>query len=100
MKKIQDYVQQAELHENVFRLLIEKFQQQHEGMSIDELFTKYSTGKRFGIWTIVDFKEIGENLYEFSCMDMAILSGYARTDYWKVENSEIVHVNNIDFIRS
>lgn len=110
MKKIENYINEAEKHELTFRLILNKFSGwgvsrndkniSNEDLSIEEIYTKYSTGNRFGIWTILSFKEVGPNVFEFGWQDIAPLSGCGSVDLYSFENGEVKLTKNIERWRS
>jgi len=69
-------------------------------LSIEEIYTKYSTGNRFGIWTILCFKEVSPDVFEFGWQDIAPLSGRGSVDLYSVENGELKKIKNIEWWRS
>lgn len=103
MRNLENYIEEAKRNETAFRLILDKFKEygvSHEGLSIDEIYTKYSTGRRYGIWTILCFKEVEPNIFEFGWEDIAALSGMASVDWITLENGKLKHVKNIEWRRS
>lgn len=97
--KIINYIQNAKNNEVIFRLILDEFGVKHTDLSVDEIYTKFSDGNRYGIWTILNFEEKEENLFEFSCESVATMSGYSRSDLWSVKNDKMTRVSNISFRR-
>lgn len=89
------YMEAAKRHETVFRMILDAYGKDHKDLSIEEVCRKYSSGDRYGIWTILDFKEVESGIYEFSEEDIALLSGYGATVLFKIENGEVKHLKNI-----
>ena len=95
MKRQYDYLITAQKNEIAFRLILDKCKVPHKDLSVEEIYKKYSTGDRYGIWTILSFVEINENLFEFSSEDVATMSGGGRTDRFKLEGDKIIHAGNM-----
>jgi hypothetical protein len=66
----------------------------HQGLSIEEIYKKYSEGDRYGVWTILNFHEKEEGVFVFSNEDIACMSGSGRTDLWKIEDGKAIHFKN------
>ena len=56
MKVKQNYIECAKKNENIFRLILDKYKKEQEGLTIEQIYEKYSEGRRYCIWTILDFK--------------------------------------------
>ena len=95
MKEIQNYIEEAKKNEVVFRILLDRFQIEHENLSIEEIFNKYSTGRRPFKWTILNFRELQPNLFEFGWEDIGVLSGGGSVDHYSMEDTQLLHVKNI-----
>lgn len=92
---MKNHIQTAKDNETIFRMILDKFGVDNKDLSIDEIYTKYSVGDRYGIWTILNFEEKEPNVFEFSSEDIAFMSGNGRTDLWTIENDKLKHVKNI-----
>ena len=102
MRNLENYLEEAKKHEVVFRLILDRFKKwdvDQEGLSIEEIYTKYSTGKRYGVWTILCFKEVepNSNVFEFGWEDIAVLSGSGSVDLYTVENGQLSGIKNIEW---
>jgi hypothetical protein len=93
---MKNYIQAAKDNEIIFRMILDKFNVEHKDLSIDEIYTKYSEGRRYGIWTILKFEEKEPNVFEFSNENIAALSGIGRTDLWTIEDDKLKHVKNVN----
>lgn len=103
MRNIENYINEAKKNETVFRLILDSFKNygvKHQGLSIDEIYSKYSEGRRYGIWTILCFKEVEPNVFEFGCQDIAALSGWGSVDLYSLENGLVKKVKNVMYWRS
>ena len=99
-KEIHDYVESAEEHEAVFRMLLNRFKIEHEKLSVKEIFEKYSTGHRRFKWTILNFREVEPNVFEFGWEDIGILSGDGSIDLYTTDDTQLLHVKNIYYWKS
>ena len=64
-------------------------------LSVWDTFEKYSSGDRYGIWTILDFVKNEDGTFTFEEEDIATLSGSGSERVWKIENGEAVFVKNM-----
>ena len=94
MKAKQDYIECAKKNENIFRLILDKYKKEHNGLTMEQIHEKYSEGRRYGIWTILDFKEKEPNIFEFSSEDRATLSGRGSTEKFTTENGILKHIGS------
>lgn len=92
---MKNYIETAKNNETIFRMILDKFEIEHEQLSIEEIYNKYSESDRYGLWTILNFEEKEPNVFEFSSQSMVVLSGRGRTDLWTIENNELKHVKTI-----
>lgn len=92
---MKNYIQTAKDNETIFRMILDKFGVDNKDLSIDEIYTKFSVGDRYGIWTILNFEEKKSNIFEFSSEDIAVMSGNGSTDLWTIENEKLKHVENV-----
>lgn len=92
---MKNYIETAKNNETIFRLILDEFGVEHKDLSIEEIYTKYSEGRRYGIWTILNFEEKETNIFEFSNQNIALLSGSGRTDLWTIEDNKLKHLKNI-----
>jgi hypothetical protein len=101
MRSLENYLEVAKRKEPIFRLILNSLGVENHDMSIEQLYTKYSTGNRRGIWTILSFREVGENLYEFSWEDIAPLSGRGSTDEYSLEPyGKLKRIRNVAWWRA
>lgn len=89
MMPVQDYRKQARENEAVFRNVLRDMREHRKerpmglyipsdlqtDASIDEIFEMYSSGDRYGRFTIADFTRKSESSAEISFMDIALMSG-------------------------
>ena len=94
MKVKQNYIECAKKNENIFRLILDKYKKEQEGLTIEQIYEKYSEGRRYGIWTILDFKELEPNIFEFSSEDIAMLSGRGSSERFTMEDGMLKHVGS------
>lgn len=100
-----NYLEDAKKHEEVFRNILRNLKIRPESLDpespLEQIFEKYSTGSRYGIWTILDFKrgpsdeglaKLSDNEALFASEDIACLSGSGRVDKYKVKPD-----NSIEF---
>ena len=100
MEKFIEYLNEARKYEEVFRNILRSMGKDEGELTVDEIYEKHSTGKRHGIWTILDFRmgpsndnlELAEDEALFASEDIAILSGSGRIDKYKVKKD-----NSIEF---
>jgi len=90
-----NYIECANKNESIFRLILDELNVPHQGMTIEEIYKQYSEGRRNGIWTILGFKEVEPNIFEFSSEDVAVMSGGGSSDKYTVENGKLKRVGNI-----
>ena len=95
MIKISNYIEDAKKNEVVFRLLLDRFSVEHNDLSIEEIYSEYSEGNRYGIWTILLFKEKEPNVFEFGWKNVAALSGGGSVDLYTIENNKLKYIKNI-----
>lgn len=78
------YLEDAKKHEEVFRNILRSRKVKEEGLTLEEIYKRYSEGDRYGKWTILDFRrgpfghlgiKLSENEALFASQDMAALSG-------------------------
>jgi hypothetical protein len=98
-KSKENYLAEAQKNEKVFKMILNHWHKPTD-LTVEELYTKYSTGHRYGIWTILDFKEISPNVFEFSQENIATLSGSGSIDLWTIENEELKYLKNLTWWRS
>ena len=98
-----NYLEDAKKHEEVFRGILRSVGVEEEGQTLDEIYTKYSEGNRYGIWTILDFRKgpsddlwakLSENEALFASQDIATLSGHGRVDKYKVKQDNSVEYDS------
>jgi len=85
-----NYLANALTYPYEFYKILEKIDFKDQDLTIEEIYNKYSTGNRYGIWTILNFEPMKENEFLFSCTDIAILSGYGIIWKFTFEDGEIV----------
>jgi hypothetical protein len=85
----ENYFDCAKKHEAIFRLILEQYGKQHEGLTIEQLYEKYSEGERYGIRTILNFTELKPNVFEFSSEDISFLSGRGSTEKVVVQGGKL-----------
>ncbi|MCD4761931.1 hypothetical protein K8R32_03135 [bacterium] len=103
MSGIINYLQTAKDNETVFRNILLDLKNHRKNRSmgiyipenletkanIEEIFAKYSTGNRMGIFTICDF-EIEGDTATITFADMAILSGGGATLKYQINKDKTV----------
>ena len=98
-----NYLEDARKHEEVFRSILTSAGVEGEGLTLDEIYTKYSEGNRYGIWTILDFRrgpsndlaaKLSENEALFASQDIAGLSGYGGAGKYKVKPDNSVEYDS------
>jgi len=94
---MKNYIKNAKTDEAAFRLILDKFKINDKDLSIEEIYSKYSEGDRYGIWTITNFEKKDVNIFEFSYEDIAALSGIGSTNLYTIEDNEIKSMKNISF---
>lgn len=94
---MKNYIKNAKTDEAAFRLILDKFKINDKDLSIEEIYSKYSKGDRYGIWTITNFEKKDVNVFEFSYEDIATLSGISSTNLYTIEDNEIKSMKNISF---
>ena len=103
MQKVRDYLPNAREHEEVFRNILRSRKVVEEGLTLDEIYQRYSEGDRYGIWTILDFRrgphksgltELTENEALFASQDIAILSGHGSVAKYKVNQDNSVEFDS------
>lgn len=97
MYKLNNYIQIAKDHEMEFRAILNYLKISNENMTIEEIYNKYSTGNRYGIWTILDFKKVKTNVYEFTSEDVVTLSGQGESTQFTIIKGQIKNSKNISF---
>ena len=112
MHPIRKYFNEAIKNEEVFRNILRSLEK--EGLNSDaplkEIFEEYSTGSRYGKWTILNFRrgpyedsmvKLSENEALFTSEDIALLSGSGRADKYKVKEDKSVEFDsNVSFWKS
>lgn len=98
-RRKENYLSEALKNEKVFKMILNHWHKPTD-LSVEELYSKYSEGDRYGIWTILGFKEVSPNVFEFAQEDIACLSGSGSVDYWTIENDELKYVKNMSWWRS
>jgi len=86
----------AKNNEALFRMILDEFAVEHKGLSLEQIHIKYSEGRRYGIWTILNFEEKEPNIFEFSSENIAALSGRGRSDLYTLENGKLKHLKNLN----
>jgi hypothetical protein len=94
MKVKQNYIECAKKNENIFRLILDEHKKEHQGLTIEQIYEKYSDGRRYGIWTILDFKELEPNKFEFSSEDIAMLSGRGSSRKYTIEDGKLKYIGS------
>lgn len=94
MKVKESYVECAKKHETLFRLILDEWEVPHQELTIEQIHEKYSEGNRYGIWTILNFKEIEPNIFHFSQQDIATLSGSGSTEKYTMEDGKLKHIGS------
>ncbi|MEK6883898.1 MAG: hypothetical protein AABY22_29985 [Nanoarchaeota archaeon] len=94
MKIRQNYIKVAKNNEVLFRLILDKYQVSHEFMSIEQIYEKYTEGNRYGIWTILDFKEKEPNVFEFSQENIATMSGRGGSEKYTLEDGKLKFISS------
>ena len=112
MFPIRDYFNEARKHEEVFRNILRSLREGEIDLesSLEEIFEEYSTGNRYGKWTILDFRvgpyedsqaKIPKNEALFASEDIAMLSGSGSIAKYKVKpNNSVEFDSNISVWRS
>jgi hypothetical protein len=94
-----NYLETAKQHESAFRAILTYLKVNHQSLTLDEIYEKYSTGDRDGIWSILDFY-IKDSEYYLIQEDITFLSGYGRRDKYNFENGIVISRDNISYWRS
>ena len=111
-----DYKRTAEQHEELFRNVLRDMKQRceicPEGFNpdepIDRIFERYSTGDRFGRFTICDFAvgpnseglvELTEQEALIDVEDIARMSGYGYSLVYEVQKDKSVKFDRIESVR-
>jgi len=104
-----NYLDDAKKYEEVFRNILRSLDKEELDLELqlEEIYKKYSTGNRYGIWTILDFRKgpfdslsvkFSENEVLFASQNIAFLSGHGRIDKYRVkENNSVEFDSNISF---
>lgn len=111
-----DYKKDAEQHEQLFKNVLRDMQQRCEicpedfnpDEPIDRIFERYSTGDRYGKFTICDFEvgpntgglvELAEQEALIDVEDIACMSGYGYSLVYEVQNDKSVRFSRKEFVR-
>ena len=103
MYPTRNYLNDARKYEEVFRNILRVIGREEEELTVDDIYEKYSTGDRYGIWTILDFRmgpsdDLGARLSEneafFASQNIATLSGSGRVDKYKVKQNNSVEFDS------
>ena len=110
-----DYKKTAEQHEELFKNVLRDMQNRCEicpknfnpDEPIDKIIERYSTGERYGKFTICDFVvgpskglvELAENEVLIDVEDIACMSGYGYSLVYKVQKDNSVNFNRKDLVR-
>ena len=98
-----DYRDDAVNHETVFRSILSGKGVETQS-SVDEIYREYSTGNRYGKWTILDFRTgpcedarmiLSENEALFISEDKATLSGHGSVEKYKINPDGSVHFDSV-----
>jgi hypothetical protein len=90
-----DYLDIARQNELVFRAILESKGWDHKGMSLENVYEKYSKGRRSGFLTILNFEKKGNDDFEFTWEDIALLGGIGRCELWSFANGELKYIKAI-----
>ncbi|MDP3026392.1 MAG: hypothetical protein Q8N63_01695 [Nanoarchaeota archaeon] len=111
-----DYKRTAEQHEQLFRNILGDMKQRcvicpkdfNPDEPIDKIIEKYSTGNRYGRFTICDFAvgpnvgglvELAEKEALIDVEDIACLSGHGYSLVYKIQEDKSVKFNRKGFVR-
>lgn len=89
-----NYLETAKQHESAFRAILTYLKVNHQSLTLDEIYEKYSTGYRDGIWTIKNFY-IEDGEFYLSHMNLSTLSGFDREDKFIFENDIVTSHKNV-----
>jgi hypothetical protein len=109
-----NYLDDARKYEQVFRNILRSLGAESRGVKpdtpLEKIFQEYSTGDRYGKWTILDFRvgpfenpftRLSENEALFASEDIASLSGSGRADKYRIKPDGSVELDsNITLWRS
>ena len=99
----ENYLEEAKKHEEVFRGILRIIGKEEDGLTLEEIYSKYSEGNRYGIWTILNFRrgpsdtllaKLSENEALFASEDIAGLSGHGRLDKYRVKQDNSVEYDS------
>lgn len=103
MRQNRNYLEEARKHEEVFRNILRVIEREEEDLTLEEIYTRYSTGNRYGKWTILDFKvgpsddklvKLLEDEALFSSQDIAMLSGSGKVSKYKIKKDNSVEFDS------
>lgn len=107
MMPSRDYLEDAKKHEEVFRGILRSMEKEEKGLTVEEIYQKYSEGNRYGVWTILDFKrgpskdlvaKLSKNEALFASENIATLSGHGRVDKYRIgKDNSVEFDSNITF---